>query len=36
MWATKLHEAMELLRELVDLMREVRDELKDRNGTPSV
>lgn len=30
-----VNKAMELLEELVQLTREIRDELKERRGTPS-
>jgi hypothetical protein len=35
MWA-KVEHAMQLLEELVELAREIRDEMKERRGTPSV
>lgn len=35
MWM-QVHKAMVLLEELVQLAREIRDELRDRRGTPSV
>jgi hypothetical protein len=34
MWAAQLRTAMALLEELVQLAREIRDELKERRGAP--
>lgn len=36
MWPAKIENAMDLLRELVALVREIRDELKERRDTPTV
>jgi hypothetical protein len=35
MWGAKIERAMQLLEELVRLAREIRDELKERRGTPA-
>jgi hypothetical protein len=35
MWTLKIHRAMELLEELVQLAREIRDELKERRRDAS-